>query len=41
VESEYREKCEVVKVDGGSLFGAPEHSGVNAPLQAELMIRKQ
>ena len=40
-ESEYREKCEVVKVDGGSWFGAPEHSGINTPLWAELMIRKQ
>jgi len=40
VESEYREKCAVVKVDGGSWFGAPEHSGINALLRAELMIRK-
>ena len=40
VESEYREKCEVVKVDGGSWFGFPKPSGINAPLWAELMIRK-
>lgn len=41
VESEYRDKCEVVKVDGGRWFGVPEHSGIDAPPWAELMFRRQ